>query len=79
MEFVKVRRLLQDANVDRITEAGRLAILARDVFKLLVDLGMPPILGIPRDPHMANDILEVMGIILEHLWEAYASDHGPWD
>jgi hypothetical protein len=47
MEFVEVRRLLQDANVDRITEAGRLAILARDVFKLLVDLGMPPILGIP--------------------------------
>jgi hypothetical protein len=37
---------------------------------VLVDLGMPPILGTPQDPHMADDILEVMGMILECLWEA---------
>jgi hypothetical protein len=67
MEFVEVGRLLQDANVDRITEAGRLAILARDVFKLLVDLGMPPILGIPQDPCTAINILEAVDVILECL------------
>jgi hypothetical protein len=79
MEFVVLQKLVKEAKVEHVAEAGRMAILAWDVSKVLVDRGMPPILGIPRDPHMANDILEVMGIILEHLWEAYASDHGPWD
>jgi hypothetical protein len=65
--------------VDRITEARRLAIMARDVSKVQVDLVMPPISGIPQDPRMAGDVLEAVDIILEHLWEAYASDHGPWE
>jgi hypothetical protein len=46
-EFNELRRLLQDAKVDHITGVGRLAILVRDVSKVLVDLGMPPILGLP--------------------------------
>jgi hypothetical protein len=54
-----------DAEVDHVAEAGQLAILVRDVSKVLVDLGMPPILGIPWDLCMAGDILEVMGVILE--------------
>jgi hypothetical protein len=54
-------------------------ILVRHVSKVLVDLGMPPIPRIPRDPHTAGDVLEVVGIILERLWETYASGHGPWD
>jgi hypothetical protein len=33
-----------------------LAILMRDVSKVLVDLGMPPISGIPWDPRPAADI-----------------------
>jgi hypothetical protein len=53
--------------VERLTEVGRLAVLMRDVSKALVDLGMPPILGIPWDPHMAGNILEVVGTILERL------------
>jgi hypothetical protein len=65
--------------VDRVTEARRLAIMARDVSKVLVDLVMPPIPGIPQDPRTAGDVLEAVDIILEHLWEAYASDHGPWE
>jgi hypothetical protein len=44
-----------------------------------VDLGLPPIPGIPQDPRMAGDVLEVVGVILEPLWEAYASGHGPYD
>jgi hypothetical protein len=47
VEVVELWRLLQDAQVDRIIEVRRLAILVRDVSKVLMDLGMPPILGIP--------------------------------
>jgi hypothetical protein len=79
MEFVKLQRLIKDVEVERITKAGRLAILVSDVSEVLVDHGMPPIPGIFRDPCTTDDILEVMGIILEHLWEAYASGHDRWD
>jgi hypothetical protein len=41
MEFVELQRLLQDAEANHVTEVGRLAILVRDVSKVLVDLGMP--------------------------------------
>jgi hypothetical protein len=51
--------------------------LVRDVSKVLVDHGMPPILRIPRDPRATDDVLEAVGVILECLWEAYASGHGP--
>jgi hypothetical protein len=62
-----------------ITEAGQLAVLVGDNSKALVDLGMPPIPGIPQDPGGATDILEVVGIVLEHQWEASASDASPRD
>jgi hypothetical protein len=77
MEFIKLQSLLEDTEVDHITEAGWLAILARDVAKVLVDLGKPPIPGIPRDPHMPGNILVVVDIILERLREAYASGNDP--
>jgi hypothetical protein len=54
-------------------------ILLADITKVLVDLGMPPITGIPQDPGRANDVLEPAGTVLERLWEAYASSAGPWD
>jgi hypothetical protein len=79
MEVIELRRLLQDAKLDCVTEAGRLAILAGDVSKVLVDLGMPPIPGIPRDPCTAGNVLEVVDVILECLREAYASGHAPCD
>ncbi len=44
MEFVKLRRLLTDIEVRRITKAGRLVMLVGDVSKVLVDLGMLPVL-----------------------------------
>jgi hypothetical protein len=53
--------------------------LMRDVPKVLLDLGMPPIPVIPQDPCMAGDILEAEGVILESLREAYTSGRGPWD
>jgi hypothetical protein len=79
MEVDELRKLLQDVKVEHVTEAGRLAILSRDISKVLVYLFMPPIPGIPRDLRMAGDIFELVDIILECLWEAYASGHGPWD
>jgi hypothetical protein len=48
MEFVEVRRLLQDTEIDRIIEARRLATLVRDMYKVLEDHGMPPISGMPE-------------------------------
>jgi hypothetical protein len=79
MEFVELQRLLQDAKADYIIEVMRLVTLVRDVSKVLVDLGMPPILEIPWDLHMTGDILEVVDVILKRLQEAYASSHAPWD
>jgi hypothetical protein len=79
MEFIELWKLLQDAEVERVTEVGWLAILMRDVPKVLLDLGMPPIPVIPQDPCMAGDILEAEGVILESLREAYTSSRGPWD
>jgi hypothetical protein len=63
--------------VEHVDEAGWLAILARDISLVLVDLGMPPISGIPQDLHTTGDVLEVVGVILEHLWEAYTSGMVP--
>jgi hypothetical protein len=34
-------------------------------------------LGIPQDPRMADNVLEVVDVILECLWESYTSGHGP--
>jgi hypothetical protein len=67
MEFVKLQKLLKDAEVGCVIEVGWLATLARDVTKVLVDLGMTPIPGIPQDPCMTCDVLEAVGVILEHL------------
>jgi hypothetical protein len=49
--------------VERVTKARRLAILARDVSKVLVDFGMPAISGMPQDPHMAGDVFGAVSII----------------
>jgi hypothetical protein len=53
--------------VDYVIEVGWLVTLVRDVSKVLADLGLPPILEIPRDPCMAVDILEAVDVILERL------------
>jgi hypothetical protein len=47
MEYVELRRLLKDAEADRVVEAGPLVTLVSDVSKVLVDLGLPPISEIP--------------------------------
>jgi hypothetical protein len=53
MEFVEVRRLPQDC----IVKAGQLVTLVRFMYKVLEDLGMSSIPGIPRDPCTTDDVL----------------------
>jgi hypothetical protein len=79
MELVELGSCLKEAKVERVAEAGWLAVLVRDVSKVLVDLGIPPIPEIPRDPRATSDVLEVVCTSLECLQEAYASSHSPWD
>jgi hypothetical protein len=47
MEFIKLQKILKDVEVERVTEVRRLVILARDVFKVLVNLDLTPIPMIP--------------------------------
>jgi hypothetical protein len=67
MEFVELQRLLQDARVDCVAETGWLVILVSNVSKVLVNLDMPPITGIPLDSCTAGDILVAVDVILELL------------
>jgi hypothetical protein len=53
--------------VGHIAEAGELVVLVGDVSKVLMDLGMPPILRIPQDPGRVSEVLEAVGTILEQL------------
>jgi hypothetical protein len=46
-ELIKLQKSLDEAEVARIAEARELAILVGDISRVLVDLGMPPILRIP--------------------------------
>jgi hypothetical protein len=79
MVLVELWRCLEEAKVEHFTEVEWLAVLLGDISKVLVDLGMPRFPGIPRDSCTADNILEVVGTILECLREAYTSNHGPWD
>jgi hypothetical protein len=77
LEFIELRRVRQDTEGDNVTGAERLVILARDISKVLVDLGMPPNQRIPRDSCMVGDILVALDVILEHMWEVYSFSHNP--
>jgi hypothetical protein len=79
MEFVMHQQLLQDVEMDCIIEVGWLAALDREVSQVLENLSLPPISGIPRDPHTIGDVLGVVDVILERMKEAYDSSHSPWD
>jgi hypothetical protein len=64
--------------VDHVVEAAWLATLVSEVSKVLEDLGMSPILEIPRDRARPATSWAV-DIILEHVKEAYDSGHGIWE
>jgi hypothetical protein len=79
MEFIELRCFLRDVVADHAVKASRLAALVRDVSWVLENLGMPSMLGIPRDLRMADDVLGAVDVILEHVKGAYDSGCGPWD
>jgi hypothetical protein len=60
-------------------EVGKLSMLVAGIPNARVDLKMLPIWDIPQLPMMAQDVLEVAGLILEHLREEDASGASPWD
>jgi hypothetical protein len=60
-------------------EVGKLSMLVAGIPNARVDLKMLPIWDIPQLPMMAQEVLEVAGLILEHLREEDASGASPWD
>jgi hypothetical protein len=60
-------------------EVGKLSMLVVGIPNARVDLKMLPIWDIPQLPMMAQEVLEVAGLILEHLREEDASGASPWD
>jgi hypothetical protein len=48
-----------------------------EICDALVDLGVFPIWGIPTYPKLAQDVLAVADLILEHLREEHASGGSP--
>jgi hypothetical protein len=65
--IIELQKRLDEAEVGHIAEAGELVVLVGDVSKVLMDLGMPPILRIPQDPGRVSEVLEAVGTILEQL------------
>jgi hypothetical protein len=61
---------------EHATEAMQLSRSVMEISDALVDLGMFPILDIPRRLKSAQDILTAVGLILEHLREEHAIDAG---
>jgi hypothetical protein len=62
----------------RTTEAMTLSWSSMEISNALIDLGVLPILDIPEQPRLAQDVLTVAGLILEHLREERDSGTGPW-
>jgi hypothetical protein len=48
MDFAELRRILQDAEVDHVTEVGRLAVLVRDISRFWWTLACLPSRGSPK-------------------------------
>jgi hypothetical protein len=61
---------------EHATEAMQLSRSVMEISDALIDLGVLPILDIPRRLKSAQDILTAVGLILEHLREEHAIDAG---
>jgi hypothetical protein len=61
---------------EHATEAMQLSRSVMEISDDLIDLGVLPILDIPRRLKSAQDILTAVGLILEHLREEHAIDAG---
>jgi hypothetical protein len=72
LKLVELREHLDEAKAAHIVEAEELAMLVVEISMILGDLGLPPIRGIPQDLGKARDVMEAVGVVLEHLWKAHA-------
>jgi hypothetical protein len=63
---------------ERAARAVQLSWSVMEISDGLVGQGMFPIREIHVHPKSAQDVLMVASLILEHLWEEYASGAGPW-
>jgi hypothetical protein len=59
------------------TEAEQLSWSVREISDALVDLDVFPIRDIPSQPRSAQDLLTVVGLVLEHLQEEHAFGANP--
>jgi hypothetical protein len=63
--LAELRECLPEVEVDHIGEAKELAMLVIDISGVLMDLGLDPIQWIPQLLRKAQDMLEMVGVILE--------------
>jgi 5-carboxymethyl-2-hydroxymuconate isomerase len=59
-------------------EDVKLSRLITEISDALVDMGVFPIRDIPQRPMLAQDVLTIVGLILDHLREEQSSSVGPW-
>jgi hypothetical protein len=59
-------------------EDVKLSRLITEISDALVDMGVFPIWDIPQRPMLAQDVLTIVGLILDHLREEQSSGVGPW-
>jgi hypothetical protein len=71
--LVELRERLGEVEADHVTEAEELASLMTNISKVLMDLGLSPIQGIPQVRNKAQEVLKVTGSILERLREVPTS------
>jgi hypothetical protein len=58
---------LIETMVDHVAEAEELVALVTSISKVLMDLGLAPICGIPQVLNKAQFMLEVVGSVLERM------------
>jgi hypothetical protein len=78
-ELEELRERVAGVDSECATEAMALSRSVMGIFDVLVDLGTFPIRDIPEHPKLAQDVLMVVGLLLECLWQEHASDIGSWD
>jgi hypothetical protein len=74
--LVELRERLGEVEADHVTEAEELASLMTNISKVLMDLGLSPIQGVPQVRNKAREVLKVTGSILERLREVPTSSIG---
>jgi hypothetical protein len=76
VELEKLHERVDGVEDERVTEAVQLSWLVMEISNALVNLGVFPIRDIPAQPKSADDVLTVVNLVLERLWEEHASITG---